>query len=68
MDSITENSNSQAIRGISDCCDFFAIGCINLNDRNLLRELRSNPGNFYITVSNAEFPNGAVRGQLRSNF
>jgi len=45
-----------------------SIGCINLNDRNLLRELRSNPENFYITVSNAEFPDGAVRGQLSSNY
>jgi len=25
MDSITENSTSQAIRGIPDCCDFFAV-------------------------------------------
>ena len=45
-----------------------SFGYINLNDRNLLRELRSNPENFYITVSNAEFPDGAVRGQLSSNY
>jgi len=44
-----------------------SIGCININDRNLFRELRSNPRNFYITVSNTEFPDGAVRGQLSSN-
>lgn len=43
-----------------------SIGCVDINDRNLLRELRTNPENFYLTVSNAEFPNGAVRGQLSS--
>ncbi len=41
-----------------------SIGCVDVNDRNLLRELLSNPENFYITISNAEFPDGAIRGQL----
>jgi hypothetical protein len=30
----------------------------------LVDEIEANPGNFYINVHNAAFPNGAVRGQL----
>jgi hypothetical protein len=30
----------------------------------LIDEIEANPGNFYINVHNAQFPNGAVRGQL----
>ncbi len=41
-----------------------SIGCIDVNGRNLLRELLFNPESFYITISNAEFPDGAIRGQL----
>jgi hypothetical protein len=37
--------------------------CVRLT-RSLARELRSNPGRFYVNVHNADFPNGAVRGQL----
>jgi hypothetical protein len=27
-------------------------------------EIKANPSNFYVNVHNAEFPNGAIRGQL----
>jgi hypothetical protein len=30
----------------------------------LFNEIAANPGNFYVNVHNAEFPGGAVRGQL----
>jgi len=30
----------------------------------LVDEIEANPGNFYINVHNAAYPNGAVRGQL----
>jgi len=33
-------------------------------DPALLQEIANNPENFYVNVHNAEFPNGAVRGQL----
>jgi hypothetical protein len=30
----------------------------------LLKKLRKNPGAFYVNVHNADFPDGAIRGQL----
>ena len=33
-------------------------------DAELIKRIRQNPENFYVNVHNAEFPNGAVRGQL----
>lgn len=38
-------------------------GCVSA-DKNILASINSNPANFYFNVHNAEFPNGAVRGQL----
>jgi hypothetical protein len=32
--------------------------------RSLARQLRSNPGGFYVNVHTPDYPNGAVRGQL----
>ena len=32
--------------------------------RRLARQMRARPGRFYVNVHNADFPNGAVRGQL----
>lgn len=33
-------------------------------DADLIKKIRQNPENYYVNVHNAEFPNGAVRGQL----
>ncbi len=38
-------------------------GCVNAA-ADLIKEIRQNPGNYYINVHNAAFPDGAVRGQL----
>ena len=39
-------------------------GCVDNVSEELIKELRQSPENFYVNVHNAEFPNGAVRGQL----
>jgi hypothetical protein len=38
-------------------------GCVDV-DPNLIKAIRQNPENYYVNVHNAEYPGGAVRGQL----
>lgn len=39
-------------------------GCIQDVDRDLIRAIVHDPDQYYVNVHNAEFPPGAVRGQL----
>jgi CHRD domain len=38
-------------------------GCVNV-DKDKIKAIIDNPAGYYINVHNAEFPDGAVRGQL----
>lgn len=38
-------------------------GCVDL-DKDKVKDIIQNPANYYVNVHNAEFPDGAVRGQL----
>jgi len=38
-------------------------GCVEL-DKEKVKDIIKNPANYYVNVHNAEFPDGAVRGQL----
>ena len=40
-------------------------GCVGDQDPELLRDIRRNPGGYYVNVHNLEFVPGAIRGQLR---
>jgi hypothetical protein len=40
-------------------------GCVETNN-DLAREIKRNPASFYVNLHNAEFPAGAIRGQLSS--
>ena len=39
-------------------------GCVDGVDPELIKDIRQNPDNYYVNVHNADFPPGAVRGQL----
>lgn len=38
-------------------------GCVSV-DPDLIKAIRQNPENYYVNVHNADFPAGALRGQL----
>lgn len=40
-------------------------GCVEGLDETLLRDIRAHPREYYVNVHNADFPDGAIRGQLK---
>lgn len=40
-------------------------GCAKNVKRKLIRRIRRHPGGWYVNLHNAEFPDGAIRGQLK---
>lgn len=43
-----------------------ATGCVKQLDRSVLRDIKANPGDYYVNVHTSDFPGGAVRGQLEA--
>jgi len=41
-----------------------AAGAVEVDDATLAKSIRTNPNGFYVNLHSAEFPGGAVRGQL----
>jgi CHRD domain len=44
-----------------------AAGQVSVTDPALAQEIRTNPSGFYVNLHTAEFPGGALRGQLKQN-
>lgn len=44
--------------------NFSDTGCATGVDPNLIKEIRQNPEAFYVNIHNADYPGGAIRGQL----
>jgi hypothetical protein len=40
------------------------LGCAFFDSKTLLRDIQANPEQYYLDAHNAEFPNGAIHGQL----
>ena len=40
-------------------------GCVQSVDANLIRQIRDNPRGYYVNIHTGDFPNGAIRGQLK---
>ncbi|MBA3490488.1 MAG: CHRD domain-containing protein [Rubrobacteraceae bacterium] len=49
--------------GLEPPSDGSSEGCASVK-RSLINDISRNPSNFYVNVHNAEYPAGAVRGQL----
>ena len=43
----------------------YAKGCVHDVKRSLIKDMRKNRADYYVNVHNAEFPAGALRGQLK---
>ncbi|MGH2534926.1 MAG: CHRD domain-containing protein [Thermomicrobiales bacterium] len=59
-----EDVAGPVVVGLAPPTDGSSSGCIDEVNRTLIREILQNPAGFYVNVHNAEFPAGAVRGQL----
>jgi CHRD domain len=49
----------------ADCLTESEAGKFPTNESGIVQRILTNPGNFYINVHNAEYPAGAIRGQLQ---
>ena len=47
-----------------EIADSVLSGCVDGVDKGLIKDIRQNPASYYVNVHNADFPPGAVRGQL----
>lgn len=56
-------ANGPVVVPLSPPTDGSSSGCADV-DRALAKDILRHPEEYYVNVHNAEFPNGAVRGQL----
>ena len=49
---------------VAPAADGKAKDCVKNVDKELIKRITANPANFYVNVHTADFPDGAIRGQL----
>ncbi|HEY1359714.1 MAG TPA: CHRD domain-containing protein [Thermoleophilaceae bacterium] len=42
-------------------------GCVSGLDKAVLKDIKKHPRQYYVNIHNSEFPNGAMRGQLKKS-
>ena len=58
------SSNGNVVIGLEAPTSGRSQGCVS-GDTQTIRDITANPSRYYVNVRNAEFPNGAIRGQLK---
>lgn len=58
--------NGPVVIGLAPPSDGSSTGCVSDVAPDLIRAIRKNPGDYYVNIHNADFPPGALRGQLGS--
>ncbi|HEY6803439.1 MAG TPA: CHRD domain-containing protein [Pyrinomonadaceae bacterium] len=59
-----KGSNGQQVTLLKAPSNNVSADCVSL-DADRLGDLARNPANYYVNVQTADFPNGALRGQLK---
>jgi hypothetical protein len=57
-------SNGKVIVALDPPINGRSQGCVS-SKAEILADIAANPTHYYVNVTNAEFPNGAIRGQLK---
>ena len=58
------SSNGNVVIGLEAPTSGRSQGCVS-GDAQTIADIAANPSRYYVNVTNAEFPNGAIRGQLK---
>ncbi len=57
-------SNGSVILTLNPIANGRSQGCVS-SEPAIIADMAANPGRYYVNVMNGEFPNGAIRGQLK---
>ena len=58
------SSNGNVVMALEAPASGRSQGCVS-GDVQTIADIVANPSRYYVNVTNAEFPNGAIRGQLK---